>query len=110
MGKYPLPNYWNIDFGSNDIMPLISNDETMAGTYGGSWTISGVRSTGSHNHGGNTGTPNNSIVIGASELYANVAGSNHTHSIQSDGIHSHTFDGSWRPKYTKFLVVRYDVT
>jgi hypothetical protein len=109
MGKYPLPNYWNIDFTANDLVPLISNDELQAGSLGGSWSITGLETAGAHDHGGVTGSANNSIVIGSSDIYTSVARDTHTHTLQVDGLHSHTFDGSWRPAYTKFMVVRYDV-
>lgn len=109
MGTYPLPVYWNIDSSANSMVPLITNNTAEIGTGGGTWTISGLSTDGAHDHGGVTGAPNNAIVIGSSDIYTSVARDNHTHTLQVDGLHSHTFDGAWRPKYRKYLLARYDV-
>lgn len=109
MGYYPLPDYWNIDTGFNDIVPIISDTESQAGDTGGFWAIAGMSTDGSHDHGGLTGGPTQDRVLGASEIYTTVARNNHRHSLQVDGLHSHTFDGTWRPRYKKYFMVRYDV-
>lgn len=109
MGNYPLPNFWNIDRGSNDVIPIISDTESEAGSYGGSWYISGLEEQGAHDHTGITSTPNRSTLLGASELYTTVASNTHRHTIADDGLHSHTFDGTWRPRYKKYFIVRYEV-
>lgn len=110
MGSYPIPNYWNIDTGSNDLIPIISDTESEAGNYGGNWYISGFDDQGSHDHTGITGLPNYATVLGASEIYTTVARDNHRHTITVDGLHNHTFNGSWRPRYKKYFIVRYDVS
>lgn len=109
MGSYPLPDYWNVDYTATDAAIILGDNGVDVGNTYGSWTITGVVSGGSHDHGGLTGNPDNSSVLGASDIYTSVAKNNHKHSLLVDGVHSHTFDGTWRPKYTKFLIVRYDL-
>jgi len=50
----------------------------------------GSSTDGSHNHGGVTGTP--SATVAATNLTGSAASTTHTHSISTDGSHSHTVD------------------
>jgi microcystin-dependent protein len=47
-------------------------------------------SAGSHNHGGATGTP--SATVAATNLTGSAASTTHTHSISTDGAHTHDVD------------------
>jgi len=47
-------------------------------------------SDGSHNHGGATGTPSGTVA--ATNLTGSAASTTHTHSISTDGAHTHTVD------------------
>ena len=70
---------------------------TLAGTGGSIDHVHSVdpaststSSDGSHNHGGATGTP--SSTVAATNLTGSAASTNHTHSISTDGAHTHTVD------------------
>lgn len=50
----------------------------------------GSSTDGSHNHGGATGAPSTNVA--ATNLTGSAASTTHTHSISTDGSHSHTVD------------------
>lgn len=98
--SYPLPTTWNIDVSYNDMTVITTKTAASVATNSGSWIISGIQQSGSHNHGYRTGGPtSNSSNIGISDAYAYGVRTNHTHTITSDGDHQHFSDGTWRPAY-----------
>jgi hypothetical protein len=105
MGYYPLPTYWTlINYGSRGIR--IVSTGSSAGVSSGSWTITGVSTQGSHTH--TTGTSTRTDSIGKDDSYSTTSPDYHTHTMEYDGLHTHTFDGNWRPAWVKFVAVRYD--
>ena len=107
MGKFPLPTGWNIVITNDGKAVLISNAGSEVGDPGGSWTITGLDSQGSHNHTTGFGYPRE--VRGTDNLdNVYLANYSHRHSIAVDGLHSHTFDGTWRPAYVKFCEAEYE--
>jgi len=105
-GSYPIPTGWNIT-SYNDVIVHLTDTSGSVGSLAGAWKITGFGSGGSHDHGGNTSTPDN--------IYASWGDNNpdyvlniptcstfHGHTISSVGNHSHTFDGAWRPRSVKF--------
>jgi hypothetical protein len=106
-GYWPLPDNWNLLTDNNDTAVMITSAGASVGTNAGTWTISGLDSQGAHDHGGATGGPNKGLLLGGSEPYDQCAGPSHTHSIQVDGLHTHTFDGTWRPAYVKLAEGEY---
>jgi len=107
MGKFPLPEGWNIVTENNDRLVLISNAGSEVGGTAGSWTITGLDQQGSHNHTTGFGYPRERL--GSDNLDNQyTALYQHRHSIAVDGLHSHTFDGTWRPSYVKFCEAEYE--
>jgi len=106
MCKYPLPDNWNI-VTYDDFSILVVNNGGLVGSTAGSWTITGLSVEGAHNHDGITGPSDDNDYVGKSELYGYVAPSTHRHSLSIDGLHTHTFNGAWKPKYKKFTIARY---
>ena len=71
-------------------------------------------SDGSHNHTGVTGTP--STTVAATNLTGSAASTTHTHTISSDGAHTHTVDipqfnsGTANPPYQVVnYIIKYQV-
>jgi hypothetical protein len=105
MGTYPFPNYWTlINYGSRGIR--IVSTGSSAGAVGGTWTITGCDTQGAHTH--TTGTATQLDSIGKDDSYADTSPSTHTHTMEYDGLHTHAFDGNWRPAWVKFVAARYD--
>lgn len=102
-GSYPLPVGWNIS-DIDDTMVMITNSSGSIGSYSGTWTITAMLDSESHNHTGYTKYANVvRYVKNYSDAYrVDRPVASHRHSILADGIHSHTFDGLWRPAYIKF--------
>jgi hypothetical protein len=107
MGTYPFPTGWTISSSYDDRMVMLTNTTGEIGNTGGSWTITGIDSQGAHNHGGSTGTPSATVRVGGSDIYTRGGSQTHSHSIETQGLHQHTFDGNWRPAYVKFAVAQY---
>jgi len=101
-GSYPLPIGWNIG-NRNDEVVLITNSSGSIGAESGTWVISQMNNSNAHDHGGRTNRATVKISLkkyDAHKVYRPLW--NHRHSIMADGIHTHTFDGNWRPEYIKF--------
>ncbi len=111
MASYPLPDNFNIDLTASWDGMMILFTETLGdvGTVPteGSWTISGISEEGKHYHGNKTGYPTETAQLGESEIDDKVAPDNHRHNIEYNSLHFHSFDGSWRPVNTQYLVVEY---
>ena len=109
---YPLPTNWTLETdGINDRAILVTNNNTQIGRTGGSWIISGMDTQDArHNHFATAGIglPNTSRVVGSSEIYSRSANLSHRHYMSNDEKHTHTFDGSWRPAYTKAVIGYYN--
>jgi hypothetical protein len=107
-GYFPLPDGWNINVTKDDMSVSVTLADDV-GTIEGSWTISGMEDAGVHDHGGFTGPPDATILVGKSDVENPRAGSNaHLHSIFADGAHMHGFNIDWRPAYVKFLEAKFD--
>jgi len=105
MGYYPLPTGWTLrNYESRGIR--VVNLGSAAGSTGGSWTITGASTAGSHTH--TTGSAIETDPIGKDDNYSTTSPDFHTHTMEYDGLHTHTFDGNWRPAWVKFVAVRYD--
>lgn len=101
-GSYPLPVGWNIK-NHNDMMVIITTHSSLIGSSSGSWSITGIANSQSHNHSGWTNTATTSIVIRKYDAHrVERPVWSHKHSIAADGIHKHSFDASWRPEFIKF--------
>ncbi len=105
-GAYPLPIGWNIT-SYNDVIVSITNSSGSVGSFNGGWTITGFGAAGGHDHGGMTTAPDDVYVTPSDNnpdytLDAEVVETYHGHSIMADGNHSHSFNGSWRPRSVKF--------
>lgn len=109
MGKFPLPDGWSVDSSFNDMTAMTTSAGSATGDISGSWTITTVSTGGAHDHfGGLTGPPNRFLTAGKSEELIDAGGGDdHRHTILVDGIHTHTFDGTWRPKYSKWMMATY---
>ena len=89
-------------------MIVLTSTTASTFTSSGTWSISGLQSSGQHTHGGRTGgSTNDNNIIGVSDYYAYGNKTNHSHSITADGDHQHSFDGSWRPAYILSVVATY---
>lgn len=106
----PLPPGWNIKLGVADRMIFVTDNPDLASLTGGSWTISGMNSSGSHNHFAPLGVGYASITgpRGLSDITGWFPVIEHTHNISAGGTHSHAFDGSWRPQYRLVAVGVFD--
>lgn len=103
----PLPTGWNIKTGLSDRMIFITNSQSQVGQAGGSWVITGVVANGAHNHFapigiGTGGEP--SGRRGLSDITAYVPNQQHTHQLNYDGNHVHTFSGAWRPLHRHIAI------
>jgi len=102
--SYPFPDNWNIKTGDlNDRIVLTETTSSQIGDTGGSWTITGMNTQNvRHNHFAPTGMgqSNQSVLVGKSERYRYLTIPQHTHYMNNDTVHTHAFDGSWRPAYT----------
>jgi len=102
-GKYPLPPGWNINV-KEDIIVHMTITSSEVGNISGNWVITGADVQGTHRHGGVTGPATDYVVCGSNHNKGRVLPlASHTHSIQQDGLHTHTFDGTWRPQYIKLV-------
>ncbi len=104
-GSYPLPTGWNIK-NENDVLVSITNNSGSIGAKAGDWSITSVQNSQPHNHGGFTGSASSGMTghrIIKDTGFISTAPSTHKHSIYSDGIHTHTFDGTWRPARRHFI-------
>jgi hypothetical protein len=102
----PLPTGWNIKPDMADKLIFLTNTQSQVGVQGGSWLITGLTASGSHNHFAPTGLGPALIDgrRGLSDITAHVPLQTHTHEMYYDGNHVHSFDGSWRPQY-RFIAV-----
>lgn len=111
MGYNPLPDNWAINSSSsiNDRIVLLTNDASEIGDLtSDSWTITGMQSSESHDHGGSTNISSSYYSIGNSDFKGDyIPLYNHVHTITADGIHTHTFDGTWRPAHIKLVEAEY---
>jgi hypothetical protein len=105
----PLPTGWNIDASLNDRVIMITDAQSQIGITGGTWTISGMRSNGGHNHfaPGGIGNPNQVLYRGVSEIYATGSFRLHKHTFTTNGAHTHTFQPTWRPAHVEFILAEY---
>ena len=97
-----LPTGWNIQDINDKVIMLTSN----AITTGGSWIITGMGNSGSHNHytpaAMGYATPQFNMKVRTGDL--STSNKNHKHTLSSSGSHAHTFDGSWRPSNVKLAI------
>ena len=105
-GSYPLPTGWNIT-NYNDVIVSITDNSGSVGSLAGSWQITGFGTGGSHDHGGNTTPPDNTYVAWPDNnpdytLDSPIVWSLHSHTLDSDGVHEHSFGTAWRPRSVKF--------
>ena len=105
-GSYPLPTGWNIT-NYNDVIVSITDSSGSVGSLAGAWQITGFGTGGSHDHGGSTTAPDNVYVTWPDNnpdytLDASVVNHLHGHTLIADGVHTHSFDGAWRPRSVKF--------
>lgn len=106
-GSYPLPTGWNIT-SYNDAIVSITNSSGSVGSFSGGWTITGFGAAGTHDHGGYATYDNDWMRVTQGGLYRDDLSDYeapsyiHKHSIVSDGNHTHTFNGTWRPSNMKF--------
>jgi hypothetical protein len=109
-GRYPLPTGWNIIGSVDDYVLMLTSTEGDIGSTAGSWMITGIQSSGSHNHTGYLGPyTGGTEKVGDSDKYGSSAVQSHTHAILgtagiNDGLHFHTFDGNWRPYHDKYCI------
>jgi len=110
MSRFPIPDSWNILTSNDDITVLVTDTSGEVGDTGGTWAIDSMTgSTGAHDHSGLTGkVASYTAHLGSSEISGTVQTHLHKHSIQSDGLHAHTFDGTWRPAHIKMCEVAYE--
>ncbi len=106
MGSFPLPTGWNIKTDNDDFSIMVTPTSGAAGTTDGSWIITGIDEQGSHNDHTLSGATT-TVLLGASDVYTTVGLFNHSHTLIVDGLHDHTFDGTWRPAYVKFCEAEY---
>lgn len=110
--SYPLPVDWTIeDTGNNDKSIMVTNNNTQIGDSGGSWTITGMNTQDTrHTHfaPNGFGLPTTGRAVGASEIYTSGSNMSHRHYMSYDSLHSHAFDGSWRPHHVKGIVGVYN--
>lgn len=109
---YPLPDDWTIeDSGNSDRSILLTNNNTQIGDVGGSWTITGMNTQDTrHKHYApdGIGLPTSGRSVGRSEIYTSASNMSHRHYMNNDELHTHAFDGSWRPQHTLAIVGVYD--
>ena len=101
-----LPTGWNIGTDMDDKVMVLTNSTSQIGTFGGQWVITGLNSTGSHNHytPGSMSTYIGGSVDAKTGTRSVVAAQTHKHTLPTKGSHIHTFDGNWRPARVKFAV------
>lgn len=111
MGYSPLPDNWNLNSNSiiNGKIILITNDSAEVGEYNsGSWTITGIQTADSHDHGG-TLASSSYYSIGNSDWKGDyIPLYTHVHTLTNDGVHTHSFDGTWRPAHIKLVEAEYN--
>ena len=101
-GSYPLPTGWNIS-NFSDAIVSITNSTSSIGSFSGTWTIEEMNNSSSHKHTGWTGYTEYTRTAKNYDAHrVDRPNWRHRHSIYPDGIHKHTFDGTWRPEYIKF--------
>ncbi|MHA2030691.1 MAG: hypothetical protein ACW99Q_15000 [Candidatus Kariarchaeaceae archaeon] len=111
-GSWPLPTGWNIT-NRDDVSVAIISAGGGVGSLGSevgessTWAITGIQEQGSHSHGGQTGNPDRVVRRGTSDAQEYVAQDNHKHSLIVDGLHSHSFTGTWRPHHIKLAEGEY---
>lgn len=88
---------------------LVTNSLSEIGTESGSWTLSGVDTSSTHNHFSTLGMGYPSVVgmRGTSEIYTYAGDRYHRHTMSSEGAHTHTFDSNWRPAWMKYILGEY---
>lgn len=107
MGSFPLPTGWNIKTDNDDFAIMVTPSGGEVGDTEGSWIITGLDQQGSHDDH-TLGGPTETVLLGSSRLWTQVGLFDHTHTLIVDGVHSHTFDGTWRPAYVKFCEAEYE--
>lgn len=109
-GRFPLPTGWNIVASMSDYALILTDIEGSIGSIDGNWVITGIQSSGGHDHGGYFGPYYGTTEkVGDSDKYGSSAVQNHTHKILgsagiNDGLHFHTFNGAWRPHHNKYCI------
>ena len=108
MGYSPLPTGWTTNTAKNDQVIILTSDSGDVGDVSSdSWTITGIEEDGSHSHGGYVNASGSYLRVGKSDYQSTIPLYNHLHSIIADGLHTHSFDGTWRPEHAKFMEVVY---
>ena len=101
-----LPTGWNITTVWDDKAVILTSSTSQIGTKTGDWTLSGLSTTGGHNHftpesmGG--ALVNYTKAQAGTRALAGAEG--HKHTLPTAGNHTHTFDGNWRPARVKLAV------
>ena len=109
LGSSPLPDNWNLNPNSviNEKIILLTNDSDNVGDYNsGSWTITGMQTADAHDHDGVLAS-SSKYSVGKSDISGYIPLYNHIHTITSDGVHQHTFNGTWRPAHYKMVEAEY---
>lgn len=101
-----LPTGWNIDAEADDRIILVTTTGDQVGDTGGSWVISGMNDDGLHDHftPDQMSNPTSIGWAGASEIYSSAGTKTHKHIVVDGGLHSHGFQGTWRPENALFAV------
>lgn len=88
---------------------LITNSLSSVGSEDGTWTITDTEYSSNHNHYSTSGMGYPSVVgkRGTSETYAYAGDHYHRHTLSSAGSHKHSFEGTWRPDYIKYILGEY---
>jgi len=105
MGSYPIPTGWNILSSYVGRCIYITGIPGEVGITDGSWTIWGLSTAGQHDHTLSPAVEDR--PVGKSDIYGDCSKDTHIHTMTADGLHTHTFDGNWRPAWKKFIAVRY---
>ena len=104
-GAFPLPTGWNIDVTLNDKVVLLDTNAGQIGDTGGSWTISGINSNGSHNH--NLAYDRATIQAEIDYGQSIVSSGWHGHYTTTESSHTHAHTPGWRPYNIKYCVGEY---
>ncbi len=104
-GAYPLPTGWNLDTSWNDRVALLDTNASQIGTTGGSWTITGIFGSGSHNHNLTHDWATTQVNVDYGQMY--VSSVYHGHFTATEPNHTHAHTPGWRPYNIRYCVGEY---
>lgn len=105
-----LPTNWNIDLTiESDPVVVLSGWGLLIGRRNGDWEITGMNDSGSHDHytPDNLGVASETVEFSDDDPDEVVSAESHKHTLTYGGSHSHTFDGTWKPAYVRFVIGEY---